>query len=175
MSQDPNAGIFPSKFVNEPLLLQPPSLSYQNPLSCLRVVIQSNANRTPMVSIVLPNDLLAMQFPQPRVVVGARCNQVRRISTESAIPNPALVACKGGLQGKWFGFLVILLWCQVFDLPDLGRMISAAGGKLLDVWGQEDSCDVFFMGVEMCNGEELGAVEGLDQLPDEDIALCPRN
>lgn len=124
-----------------------------------------------MVPVVLSDDLLAMQLPQPRIVVRACRHQIRRIRTEGAIPNPALVACKCSLQREGFGFFVVLLWCKVLDFPDLCCMIGAACGQLLYIWREEDSCDIFFMGVEVGDGEELGAVEGLDKLPNEHVAL----
>lgn len=81
------------------------------------------------------------------------------------------MARQRGLERERLGLLVVLLRGQVFHLPDLGGVVGAAGGELLDVRGEEDAGDVFFVGVEVRDGEELGAVEGLDELPDEDIAL----
>lgn len=57
------------------------------------------------------------------------------------------------------------------DLPDLGRVVGAARGELLDVGREKDAGDVLLVGGEVGDGEELGAVEVLNQGPDEDIAL----
>ena len=61
-------------------------------LAALRVVVQSHANSSTVVAIVLANDGLARELPQTRVVIGASGNEIRRISTESTIPDPTLVS-----------------------------------------------------------------------------------
>jgi len=55
------------------------------------VVIQSDTDGTSMVAIVLSNDGSGAEFPQTGVVVAAHGHQVRRVSTERAIPHPALM------------------------------------------------------------------------------------
>jgi hypothetical protein len=50
-------------------------------------------------------------------------------------------------------------------------VVGAAGGELLDVGGEEDAGDGLLVCVELRHGDELGALEGLDQLPDEDVSL----
>ena len=59
----------------------------------LREVVQRDAHGAPVVTIVLPYDLLAVQLPQPGVVVRARGDEVRAVGRESTVPDPALVAC----------------------------------------------------------------------------------
>lgn len=55
-------------------------------------VVQRDAHDASMMSIVLPNDALAVQLPQPRIVVGACSHQVSRIGREGTVPDPALVS-----------------------------------------------------------------------------------
>lgn len=57
------------------------------------------------------------------------------------------------------------------DLPDLGGMVRGAGGQLLDVGREEDARDVVLVRGEVRDRLQLGAVEILDQGPDEDVAL----
>ena len=167
-----------------------------------------------MVTIVLPNDLLAVQLPQAGIVIRAGRDEVRAIGAEGAVPDPALVAGQRRLERErpqllcWLllrlllglrlagsrrrvlavagavspvGLLLpalggqrrLLLLVRAFEvhLPDLGRVVGAAGGKLLHVGGQQDARDDFLVGGEVRDGEELGAVEGLQELPDEDVTL----
>lgn len=99
------------------------------------------------MTIILPNNLLAVQLPQARIVIAARRDEVRRVGRERAVPNPALVArqralelerprLRRGLSGRRHHGLEIL------DLPDLGRVVSAAGREVLDVWGEQHARDV---------------------------------
>ena len=138
-----------------------------------RVIIQSHTHRTPVVAIVLPDDLLAMQLPQPRVVVRARRDQVGRVGAEGAVPDPALVARQGGLEGEGprVAVLVAAGGLVDVDLPDLGGVVGRARRQLLDVRREEDARDVLLVGGEVRDGLELGAVVRLDQGPDEDVAL----
>jgi hypothetical protein len=125
-----------------------------------------------MVPVVLANDLLTMQFPEPGVVVGAGGDKIRRVGAKGAVPDPALMAGEGGLEREWPGLAVGgggLLLARL-DLPDLGGVVGAAGGELLDVWGEEDAGDVLAVGVELGDGDELGALVVLDEVPDEDVA-----
>lgn len=45
--------------------------------------------------------------------------------------------------------LVHLAGLEIADFPNLGCMVSAAGGQLLYVGREEDAGDVFFVGVEL--------------------------
>lgn len=56
-------------------------------------------------------------------------------------------------------------------LPDFCRVVGAARRELLDVRREKDSRDVFLVRGELGNRDELGAFVGLDQGPDEDVAL----
>lgn len=123
-----------------------------------------------MVPVVLADDLLAVELPQPRVVIRAGCHQVRRVSAEGAVPDPALVARQGCLK-RIRPRLLVWGGLDVLDLPDLGRVVSATGCKLLDVRGEEDARDVLLVGAEVRHRDELGAVEALDKVPHKDIAL----
>lgn len=124
-----------------------------------------------MVAVVLPDDLLALQLPQAGVVVGAGGDQVGAVGAEGAVPHPALVAGQGGLEGEGLGLAVGRRGLEVPHLPDLGGVVRAARRQLLDVGRQEDAGDVLLVRVEVRHGEELGAVVGLDQFPDEYVAL----
>lgn len=124
-----------------------------------------------MVSVVLPNDLLALQLPEAGVVVGAGGHKVRAVGAEGAVPDPALVAGQGGLERERLRLGVFRSGLDVAHLPYLGGVVGAAGRQLLDVGGEEDAGDGFFVRVEVRYGNELGAVEGLDELPDEYVAL----
>lgn len=141
-------------------------------LSRLGIVVQCHADGAPVVAVVLPDDLLAVQLPEPGVVIGARGDQVGRVCAERAVPDPALVTGEGRLEGVRLGRLVILVnGRDVLDFPDLGRVICATGRKLLDVGGEEDARDVLLVGGKLGYWQELGAVEGLDELPNENVAL----
>lgn len=142
-------------------------------LSRLRIVIQRYTHSTPMMTIVLPDNLLAMQLPQARVVIRARSDQVRRIGAEGAVPHPALVAREGSLEGEWLGIAILigLLGLLGIHLPDFGGVVGGAGRELLGVGREQDACDVLFVSVEVGDGLEVGAVKGLDEGPDEDVAL----
>jgi hypothetical protein len=99
----------------------------------LRVVIQRHTDSTAVVAVILANNLLGVQLPQPRVVVGASSHKICRVGAEGAVPDPALVAGEGGLERVGFRLLVGSR-LHVFHLPDLGGMVGTAGGKLLDIW-----------------------------------------
>lgn len=125
------------------------------------------------MAIVLTNNLLAMQLPQTRVVVRARRDEVGRVGAKCTIPHPALVARQGRLEGEGAQLPIFvrfgdLVWV---NFPDFGRVVGGAGGEFLDVRREQDAGDVFLVGAEVGDGLELGAFEGLDQGPDEDVAL----
>lgn len=143
------------------------------PSTRLRVVVQRDADGAAVVAVVLADDLLAVQLPEAGVVVRAGGDEVCGVGAEGAVPHPALVAGQGGLEGERLGAagLVWLGGLLGVDLPDLGGVIGRAGRELLDVGGQQDPRDVLLVRVEMRDGLQLGAVEGLDEGPDEDVAL----
>jgi len=78
------------------------------------------------MAVVLTDDLLAMQLPQPRIMVAAGCDQVRTIGTECTVPDPSLVAGKGGFQRESIGRGIWRRGFHLLDFPDLGRMVGAA-------------------------------------------------
>lgn len=130
--------------------------------------------------VVLANDLLALHFPQPRIMVGASSNQVSRVGREGAVPHPALVTRERLLQGVGLGLGlggvgVVVGGLDVAHLPDLGRVVGAARRQLLNVRREQDAGDVFLVGVEMRDGDQLRALEVLDELPDEYVALRKRS
>lgn len=135
-----------------------------------------------MMSIILPNNALAIQLPQPRIVVTTRCDQVRAIRTECAVPDPALVAMERRLQRKGgrvalrsIGEIVARL--QVvrhggIEGPDSGCVVGAAGCEVADVGREEDARDVGAVGGEFADGDNGGGVVALDHAPDVDVTLA---
>lgn len=81
------------------------------------------------------------------------------------------MAVEGGLERVGLGALLVGNGLDVLDLPDFGRVVGAARGELLDVRREEDAGDVLLVGAEVGYGNELGAVVGLEELPDKDVAL----
>lgn len=79
-----------------------------------------------MVAVVLPDNGLAANLPQPRIMVGAGSDQVGRVRAEGAIPHPSLMAGQGGLERVRLG-LLLGLRLDLGHLPDLGGVIGAAG------------------------------------------------
>lgn len=116
------------------------------------------------MAIVLTNNLLTMQLPQTRIVVRARRDEVGRVGAKRTIPHPALVARQGRLEGKGAQLAVFVGFGDLVgvDFPDFGRVVGGAGCEFLDVWGEQDAGDVFFVRVEVGDWLELGAFEGLD-------------
>jgi len=90
------------------------------------------------MSIVLSNNTLTAQLPQPRVVITTRRDQVRAICTECAVPDPALMAVQCGLEGKGGGVAFsgggqVVAWLQIVgDIrvkgPDACCVVGGAGG-----------------------------------------------
>jgi hypothetical protein len=140
-------------------------------LSGFGVVVQRDADGASVVAVVLTDDLLAVELPEPRIVVAACRNQVGAVCAEGTVPHPALVAGEGRLEGEGLGFVLVGDGLHVLDLPDLGRMVGTAGGQLLDVGGEEDAGDVLLVCRKVGQGDELRSIVGLEKLPDEDIAL----
>lgn len=140
-------------------------------LSGFGVVVQRDADGASVVAVVLTDDLLAVELPEPRIVVAACRNQVGTICAEGAVPHPALVAGERRLEGEGLGFVLVGDGLHVLDFPDLGRMVGTAGGQLLDIGREEDAGDVLLVCREVGQGDELGSVVGLEKLPDKDIAL----
>lgn len=123
-----------------------------------------------MVPVVLTDNLLAVQLPQPRIMIRARRYEIGRVCAKGTVPDPALVAGQGGLEREGLG-LVVGPGRAVLDLPNLGSVVGAAGGELLDIRGEEDARDVFFMRGEVRHGDHASSVVFLFNLPDKDIAL----
>lgn len=128
--------------------------------------------------IILPNNLLTSQLPQPRIVITTRRNQIRRVRTERTIPHPSLMARQRALElkrllGMWTGRLALFrdLGFEVLDFPDLGGAVGAAGGEVLDVGGEQDAGYVGVVGFEVGDGDELGFFAVLEEVPDVDVAL----
>lgn len=87
------------------------------------------------MSVILPDNLLAVELPKAGVVVGAGGDEVGRVGAEGAVPDPALVAGQGGLEGERVGEAALVLAGGLVDvdLPDLGGVVGGARRQLLDV------------------------------------------
>ena len=79
-----------------------------------------------MMPIILPDNRLRLQLPQPRIVIRARGHQVRRIRAERAIPHPALVRRQIRRQREGDGLVGAgLRLC--FHAPDARAVVRGAG------------------------------------------------
>lgn len=129
-----------------------------------RRIVERNAHDAPMVPVVLPDDALTIELPQPRAMVRARGNQIRRIGAESAVPNPALVAMESGLEGESIGVTVSgqhvlgrgIVRLRGVDGPDAGRVVGGASGEMAHVGGEQHAGDVGVVGDEFAHGDERG-------------------
>jgi hypothetical protein len=110
-----------------------------------------------MVAIVLPDNLLAVELPKASVVIRTSGDQVRRISTESTVPYPPLMASQCSFAGVRFGFL-ILDRIHVDNLPNLCSVVGTAGCKLLYIWREEYARNILLVGAEMGDGNQLCAI-----------------
>lgn len=73
-----------------------------------------------------------------------------------------------------FAWLLARFWhhrLEILDFPNLGRMVSGAGRKMLDIRGEQDSSDVVIMSLEVGDGHELGLLAVLHEVPDINAAL----
>jgi hypothetical protein len=61
-------------------------------------IVERHTDCPAMVTVVLSDDALSTQLPEPRVMVRAACNQIRTVCRESAVPDPSLVAMQRCLQ-----------------------------------------------------------------------------
>lgn len=111
-----------------------------------------------------------MQLPEPGVVIRAGRNKIGRVCTECAVPYPALVAGERSLERERLG-LVLGQGCRIAYFPNLGRVVGAAGGELLDIGREQDTGDVLLVGAELGDGNEASAVKLGVERPDEDVAL----
>lgn len=134
-----------------------------------------------MVTIILPDNTLAVQLPQPRIVVTTCRDQIRTIGAERAVPDPALVAVQCRLEGECGGVALsgageLVAGLQVVrdrgvERPDAGGVVGGTGREVTHVWGEEDAGDVCAMGSELADGDDGGCVVALDHAPDVDVAL----
>lgn len=131
--------------------------------------------------VVLAYNALAAQFPKPRVVIAARCDQIRTIRAEGAVPYPALVAMQCGFQGKGSGVPLsgcrqVVARLQVVrhrgvEGPYAGGVVGGAGREVAHVGREQDAGDVCAVGGELADGNDGGGVVALDHTPDVDVAL----
>jgi len=94
------------------------------------------------MTVVLSDNLLRGQLPESSIVIGACGDEIGTISTESAIPDPALMLTQSALKSEWYGwchrgsstsailaflsFLRSILCCTILtsSLIDLGSRLS---------------------------------------------------
>lgn len=78
-----------------------------------------------MMTVILANNLLTMQFPQPSVMIRASSDEVCRVGAKGAVPDPALMAGQGSLQWERVRIAVVVQLGGFLDvdLPDLGRVV----------------------------------------------------
>ncbi len=60
---------------------------------------------------------------------------------------------------------------EVFDFPDLSRVVGGASCKVLDVWGEQDAGYVIFMCGEVSYRDKGCLLAVLEEVPDVDITL----
>lgn len=146
-----------------------------------RGIVQRHTNRAPVMPIILPDDTLTAQLPQPCIVITTCSDEIRAVSTESAVPDPALVAVQGSLEregggvafrggGQGVAGLYVVGRGEV-DAPDARGVVRGAGGEVPDVWREEDAGDVGVVGEELADGDDGGQVATHDHFPDVDVAL----
>lgn len=65
---------------------------------------------------------------------------------------------------KWEGLGVLFPFISRFgvvDFPDLGGMVRTACGQFLNVWGQQNASNVFFVRTEMGHRHDLCLIVSL--------------
>lgn len=107
-------------------------------------------------------------------MIAAGSYQVGTISAEGTVPYPALVLLESGLEGERLRFRIGRGRFHLLDFPYPGRMVGATRCELLDIGREEDACDAFLVCGKVGEGDQLGAVIGLDELPNEYVALVER-
>ena len=131
--------------------------------------------------VVLPDNTLAPQLPQPRIMIATSGDQIRTIRTERAIPDPPLVSMQCRLE--WKGRRVTLR-CRRKSVarldvvrrgevngPDAGSVVGGAGCEVSHVRRQQDAGDVGVMGKELADRYYRCDVAAHDHFPDVDVAL----
>ena len=114
-------------------------------LTPLGVVVQGHANGAAVVTIVLPDDLLTMKFPQACIVVTTGRDEVRAVGAKGTVPHPPLVARQGSFQWERLRLRIGPDGVHVLDLPYLGGVVGAAGRQLLHVGREQDARNVLFV------------------------------
>lgn len=143
----------------------------------LAVIIERNSNAPPMMAVVLPNNLLRTQLPEARIVITRGRDQVRRVSAERAVPDPALVARQRALElegdgdGGWFAAGNGEQLVEILDEPDFCGVVGGAGGQVLHVGTEEHARYVLAVGFEVGEWDQRGLFPILLEVPDEDVAL----
>lgn len=60
---------------------------------------------------------------------------------------------------------------EVFDFPDLSRVVGGTGCQVLDVWGEQNAGYVVFVGGEVGYWDKGCLLAVLEEVPNVDIAL----
>jgi len=131
------------------------------------------------MSIILSDDLLTMQFPKSCIVIRTSCDQVCRIGTKSAVPDPALVTRQCTFQLE----RLRILWIrrilagngdhgfEILDFPYLCGMVCRAGCEVFNIWRQQDTGDVVLVCRKMGDRDKGGLFAILEEVPDINITL----
>ena len=127
-------------------------------------VVERNAHSAPVMPVVLAYDGLAVQLPEASIVIRASGDKVCRVGAKGAVPDPALVAMQGRLEGKgvrvaFCGARELVLGRDVVrgrgvEVPYASRVIRGAGGEVANVWGEKHTCDVGIVGEEFTHGNQ---------------------
>ena len=115
-------------------------------------IIQRDTHGAAMMPIILPDNALTPQLPQPCIMVTTRSDEIGAVSAERTVPDPALVAMQGGFEREGGGVALggggqLVARLQVVrrgrvEGPDARGVVGAAGGEVADVRGQQDARDV---------------------------------
>jgi hypothetical protein len=120
-------------------ILSPLPLTSSNRILLIphRRIIKRHTNRPAMMSIILPNNALTPQLPQPRVMITTRRHKIRAIGAKRAVPDPALVTLQRRLEREGGGVALrggrqVVAWCCVvrqreIDGPYARRVVGGAG------------------------------------------------
>jgi hypothetical protein len=114
-------------------------------------------------------------------MIRARSDKVRRVCAEGTVPHPALMAMQCSFEWEGGGVALCSAWKLVAGLdivrlrnvdgPDTCCVVGAAGRKVANVWGQENTRDVGVVCDEFADGDDGGYFCALDHFPDVDITL----
>jgi len=133
-----------------------------------------------MVAIVLPDNRLGSQLPEPGVVITTRRDEIRAVGTEGTVPHPPLMAIEfllhmeGLVLNHTIRLVLIAIyagWVREVDGPDARGVVGGTSGEVAHVGREQHSGDVGVVGAEFGHGHECRDVFGCDHAPDVDGAV----